>query len=58
MKAALHFILPILFLLIIFNPLLQAQKNTKPAYGGRVEFTQGNFGSFDYPIIGDSVIVF
>ncbi|MEI6815655.1 MAG: hypothetical protein WCL14_03515 [Bacteroidota bacterium] len=59
MKKILHALLLMLFILFFMN-IAQAQKNNvlKPAYAGHIDYANGNFGTFNYPQSGDSVIVF
>ncbi|MFI5150539.1 MAG: hypothetical protein ACHQRM_12450 [Bacteroidia bacterium] len=44
------------FVFISFS--IDAQKhNSGASYSGHIEYTRGNFGSFSYPVTGDSILV-
>lgn len=46
-------------LLILISSISNGQNHSmKPDYVGHIEYTKGNFGTYNYPIKGDSVIVY
>jgi hypothetical protein len=49
----------LLFIMVcVFLSHQGSSQEMKPAYTGRVDYTMGNFGTYDYPEKGDSVLVF
>ncbi|HTB07930.1 MAG TPA: hypothetical protein VK806_13345 [Bacteroidia bacterium] len=52
-------IVKIIFFLLFLTTLASAQTySTKPDYVGHIEYTKGNFGTYNYPMKGDSILVF
>ena len=47
------------FLLVLINAISHAQKEASmPMYAGHIEYTKGNFGTYNYPVKGDSILVY
>ena len=48
----------IVYIFINANVFGQLGNVMKPAYGGKIVFTTGTFGSYNHPVSGDSIVVF
>jgi len=47
-------------ILFVFTTVVAEGKNNeiKPDYAGHIEFTRGNFGTYNYPELGDSISIY
>jgi hypothetical protein len=49
----------LIFLLSLMFSVAYSQSNSvKPSYAGHIEYTKGNFGSYNYPAKRDSILVY
>lgn len=46
------------FILLHGNSKSQGFNNLKPSYAGHIDYTTGGFGTFNYPMAGDSVVLY
>lgn len=58
MKAIINIFLIILLFLANKNSSGQTFNNLKPSYAGHIEYASGNFGTYNYPMAGDSVVLY
>ncbi|HXC04506.1 MAG TPA: hypothetical protein VNZ86_07115 [Bacteroidia bacterium] len=47
-----------LFLMLIANAYRAQQQPSKPAYAGHLDYVNGNFGTYNYPVKADSIVVY
>jgi hypothetical protein len=48
----------IIVLLFISSVTIAQNHPAKPDYVGHIEYTKGNFGTYNYPVKGDSILVY
>lgn len=48
----------LLGLILLCVSLTNAQSGAKPDYIGHIEYTMGNFGTYNYPVKKDSILVY